>query len=110
MLIDNEFALNVCPFRTTFKVVLDLETIISSPLTVKAYDNTSRKVMGTLKAPCKIGPLETIVEFHVVDITPNLQSSLRKGKASSHWSYSFYFALKDEDPMERRDCCSTWRW
>ena len=27
--------------------------------------------MGTFKAPCKIGPLETIVEFHVMDITPN---------------------------------------
>ena len=82
VLIDNEFALNVCPFRTAFKVVLDLETIISSPLTVKAYDNTSRKVMGTLKAPCKIGPLETIVEFHVMDITPNY--NLLLGRARLH--------------------------
>ena len=48
-----------------------METIIPSPLTVRAYDNTLRKVMGTFKAPCKIGPIETIVEFHVMDITPN---------------------------------------
>ena len=27
--------------------------------------------MGTFKAPCKIGPIETIVEFHTMDITPN---------------------------------------
>ena len=42
LIIDNKSVLNVCLFRTTLKVVLDLETIIPSPLTVKAYDNTSR--------------------------------------------------------------------
>ena len=71
VLIDNKSALNVCPFRTALKINLDVETIIPSPLTIKAYDNTLRKAMGTFKAPCKIGPLETIVEFHVMDITPN---------------------------------------
>ena len=48
-----------------------METIIPSPLTVRAYDNTLRKVIGTFKTPCKIGLMETIVEFHVMDITPN---------------------------------------
>ena len=71
VLIDNGSALNVCPLRTTLTVGLDMETIIPSPLTIRAYDNTSRKVMGTFKAPCKIGPMETIVEFHVMDVTPN---------------------------------------
>ena len=59
VLIDNGSALNVCPLRTTLTIGLDMETIIPSPLTVRAYDNTSRKVM------------ETIMEFHVMDITPN---------------------------------------
>ena len=71
VLIDNGFALNVCPLKTALTIGLDLKTIISSPLTVKAYDNTSKKVMGTFKAHCKICPLDTIVEFHVMDITPN---------------------------------------
>ena len=71
VLIDNGFTLNVCPFRTALTIGLDVETIIPSPLTVRVYDNTLRKVMGTFKSPCKIGPLETIVEFHVMDITPN---------------------------------------
>ena len=71
VLIDNGFALNVCPFRISLKVVLELERIIPSPLTVRAYDNTSRKFMETFKSPCKIGPLETIVEFHMMDISPN---------------------------------------
>ena len=74
VLIDNGSALNVCPFRISLKVVLELERIIPSPLTVRAYDNTSRKVMGTFKSPCKNGLLETIVEFHMMDITPNYNS------------------------------------
>ena len=71
VLVDNGSTLNVCPFRTALTIGLDVETTILSPLTIKAYDNTSRKVMRTFKAPCKIVPLETIVEFHVMDITPN---------------------------------------
>ena len=78
VLIDNGSALNVCPFRTAFIIGLDMETIIPSPLTVRAYDNISRKVMGTFKAPCKIRPTKTIVEFHVMDITPNYNRLLGK--------------------------------
>ena len=71
VLIDNGSALNICPFRTALIVGLDMETIIPSPLTLRAYNNISRKVIGVFKAPCKIKPMETIVEFHVRDITPN---------------------------------------
>ncbi|KAL0008839.1 hypothetical protein SO802_010341 [Lithocarpus litseifolius] len=56
---------------TALTIGLDMETIIPSPLTVRAYYNTSRNVMGTFKAPCKICPLDTIMEFHIMDITPN---------------------------------------
>ena len=82
VLIDNRSALNVCPFRTALTIGLDMETIVPSFLTVSADDNTSRKVMGTFKAPCKIGPIETIVEFHVMDITPNYNLFL--GRAWLH--------------------------
>ena len=81
VLIDNGSTLNVCPFRTALTIGLDVETIIPSPLTVRAYDNTSRKVMGTFKAPCTIDPIETILEFHVMDITPN---NLLLGRAWLH--------------------------
>ena len=50
-LISNGYTLNVCPFRTALKICLDMEIIIPSPLTIRAYDKTSRKVMGTFKAP-----------------------------------------------------------
>ncbi|KAL0008838.1 hypothetical protein SO802_010340 [Lithocarpus litseifolius] len=71
ILIDNGSTLNVCPFRIALIVSLDIETIIPSPLTVRAYDNTSRKVIGAFKAPCKIVPMETIVEFYVIDMPLN---------------------------------------
>lgn len=51
VLIENGSNLNVYPFRNTLKEYLDLETIIPSPLTIRAYDNTLRKVMGTFNAP-----------------------------------------------------------
>ena len=60
-LIGNGSVMNVCPFRTTLTIGLDVETIIPSPSTVRAYDNTSWKVIGTFKAPYKIGALETVV-------------------------------------------------
>ena len=82
ILIDNGSALNVFPFRTTLTIGLDVETIIPSPLTIRAYDNTSRKVMGTFMALCKIIPLETIMEFHVMDITLNY--NLHLGRAWFH--------------------------
>ena len=50
VLIDNGSILNVCPFRTTLIVSLDMETVSPSLLNIRAYENTSRKVMGTFKA------------------------------------------------------------
>ena len=104
VLIDNRSALNVYHFKTALTIGLDVETIIPSPLTIRAYDNTSRKSMRTFKAHRKIGPMDTIMEFHVMDITPNY----RKGMASSYWGYSLFSTPKDEDPMEGGDCHSTW--
>ena len=80
--IDNGSALNVYSFRTTLTIGLDMETIISSPLIVRAYNNTSRKFIGTFKAPFNIGPIKTIVEFHVMYITPNY--NLLFGRACLH--------------------------
>ena len=78
VLIDNGSALNVCPFRSALTIDLDVKMIIPFLLTVRAYDNTLRKVMGTFKALCKICPLEMIMEVHVMDITPNYNLLLGK--------------------------------
>ena len=94
VLIDNGSALNICPFRVALNVGLDIETIIPSPLTLRAYDNTSRKVMGTFKAPCKIGPMETIVEFHVMDIILNY--NLLLGRAWLHPNGAIPYLLQQK--------------
>ena len=47
--------------------------------------------MGTFKAPCKIGPIETIVEFHGMDITPNY--NLLLGRAWLHPIRAIPFSL-----------------
>ena len=104
VLIENGSALNVCPIRIALTVGLDNETILPSPLTIRAYDKTSRKVMGTFKTPCKIRPTETIVEFHVMDITPS--NNLLLGRAWLHPKGVIPSLLHQKmiDPMERRDC------
>jgi len=91
VLIDNRFALNVCPFKIAFTIGLYMETIIPSPLTIRAYDNISRKVMCTFKSPYKIGPTETIVQFHIMDINPNY--NLLLGKAWLHPNGATPFSL-----------------
>ena len=47
--------------------------------------------MGTFKAPCKIGPIETIVEFHVMNITPNY--NLLLGRAWLHPNGAIHSSL-----------------
>ena len=108
VLIDNEFALNICPFRTALTIRLDVETIIPSLSTVRAYDNNSRKVMGTFKAPCKIGPLETIVEFHVMDITPNYNLLLGRAWLHPIGAISSTLHQKIKILWKGGDCCSAW--
>ena len=110
VLVDNVSTLNVFPFKIALNIGLDLGTIIPSPLTIKAYNNTLRNVVGTYKATCKIGPLDSNVEFHVMDITPSY--NLLLGKAWPHpiGAVSLYLAPIDEDSMERWNCDNTWGW
>ena len=100
VLINNRFALNVYPFRTILTIGLDMESIVPSPLTIKAYDNTSIKVMGTFKAHCKIGPIEAIVEFHVMDITLNY--NLLLGRAWLHPNVAIPSLLHQKMKISRK--------
>ena len=108
VLIDNGSALNVRPFRAALKIGLNVKTIIPTPLTVRAYDNILRKVIGTFKAPCNIGLLETIVEFHMMDISPNY--NLLLGRAWLHPIGAIPSTLhqKMKIPWKKRNCFSAW--
>ena len=110
VLIDNVFALNMCRFRTTLTIGLDMKTIIPSPLTIRAYDNTLRKVMETFKSPCKIGPLETIMEFHLMHITPNYNLILGRAWLHPIGAISSTLHQKMKILWKWGDCCSAWWW
>ena len=57
VLLDNGYALNVCPLATTITLGYGPIDFKPSTQTVRAYDNTRREVMGTLTLELMIGPV-----------------------------------------------------
>ena len=57
VLVDNRSSINVCPLRTGINMGLTREKLKTSSLIVRAYDESSRGVMGTLETECKLGPV-----------------------------------------------------
>ena len=45
-----------------------VEELTKSDLVIRAYDDSTRSVEGTFVAPVKMGPIETVVEFTILDI------------------------------------------
>ena len=68
ILLDNGFALNVCPFAIAIALgygPIDFEPSIQK---VRAYDSTRREVMGTLTLELMIGPVVFQVLFQILRI------------------------------------------
>ncbi len=55
VLVDNGSALNFCPLKTATTLFIKESQLSPSSLTIRAYDNSSRNVMGTFEVPCKTG-------------------------------------------------------
>jgi hypothetical protein len=68
VLIDNGSALNVCPLRTALCLGLKPKDFTPSDLTVRAYDNTRRNVLGTVEMEIAAEGFKSTVEFHVLEI------------------------------------------
>ncbi|RVW23184.1 Transposon Ty3-I Gag-Pol polyprotein [Vitis vinifera] len=68
VLLDNGFALNVCPLVTAIALGFSPSDFGPSIQTVRAYDGTQRTVMGTLTAHVMIGPVRYSVLFQVLRI------------------------------------------
>ena len=68
VLLDNGSALNVCPLATA--IVLGYGPMDFEPSTqaMRAYDSTSREVMGTLTLEMMIGPVVFQVMFQILSI------------------------------------------
>uniref|UniRef100_A0A2N9HL80 Retrotransposon gag domain-containing protein n=1 Tax=Fagus sylvatica TaxID=28930 RepID=A0A2N9HL80_FAGSY len=82
VLVDNGSKLNVCPFKTATTLGIKRDQISPSSLTIRTCDNSNRSVMGTFKVPCKIGPVNAIVVFHILNIPTSY--NLLLGKAWMH--------------------------
>jgi hypothetical protein len=79
---DNGSSINVCLMRTTTKIRLTKGQLSPSSLTVQAYDESSRGVIGTFEAECQLGPVSSSVLFHILEITTSY--NLLLGRAWMH--------------------------
>ena len=68
VMVDNGSAINVCPLQILPNLGVKVEELTKSDLVIRAYDDSTRSVEGMFMAPVKIGPIEAVVEFTVLDI------------------------------------------
>ena len=68
VLVDDGSALNVCPLKTASYLSLSIEDFVPTNQNVKAYDNSRRKVLGTITLELTIGPMVKKVDFQVLNI------------------------------------------
>ena len=67
-LLDNGFALNICPLATIVIIGFGPSNFEPSSQTVRAYDSTRRKVLGTLTLDLQIGPVTFSALFQFLRI------------------------------------------
>ena len=67
-MVDDGSIIDVYPFKVLKKLNRIKDDITKSDMVIKAYDESKRTVEGTFKIVVKTGPVETVVEFVVLDI------------------------------------------
>ena len=70
VLVDNGFALNVCPLRMMTRLGIDPSSLKKTTQGVRTFDNTRRDVMGELELQFTINPMSFLVTFQVLNIQP----------------------------------------
>ena len=68
VMVDDGSTINVCPLQILPNLGVKVEELTKSDLVIRVYDDSTRSVEGTFVAPVKIGPIEAVVEFTVLDI------------------------------------------
>ncbi|KAF2324821.1 hypothetical protein GH714_017304 [Hevea brasiliensis] len=66
--LDDGSAINVCPLKILPKLGISMSELTGSDLVIRAYDDSKRNVIGVFKTMAKVRPVETEVEFTVLDI------------------------------------------
>jgi hypothetical protein len=100
VLVDIGSLLNVCPLRTATTLGIKRDQLSPSILTIRAYDNRSKSVMGTFKMPYKIGLVKATVVFHVLNIPTSY--NLLLGRAWMHplgIVSSFHYSSKTQTTL-----------
>jgi len=83
VLIDNGSTINVCPLKTARCLGISDTELSPSVVTVKAYDNTKRAVLGSLKLDLMVGPGNFSADFQIKDIPSSF--NLLLGRAWLHY-------------------------
>ena len=68
MMVDDGFAINVCPLQILPNLGVKVEELTKSNLVIKAYDDSTGSVKGMFIASVKTGPIQAVVEFTMLDI------------------------------------------
>ncbi|XP_050222407.1 uncharacterized protein LOC126672500 [Mercurialis annua] len=68
VMVDDSSALNVCPLKVLPKLGMTKDDLQKTELIIRGYDESRRQVEGTFKTIIKVRPIESVVEFMVVDI------------------------------------------
>ena len=78
VLIDDGSALNVCPLKIASCLGLSIEDFVPTDQHVRAYDNSKKKVLGTITLELTIGIMVKKVEFQVLNIASCFNTLLRR--------------------------------
>ena len=68
VMVDDGFAINICPLQILPNLGVKVEELTKSDLVIRAYDDIIRSMEGTFVAPVRTGPIEAVVEFTVLNI------------------------------------------
>ena len=67
-MVDDGSTINVYPLQILPNLRVKVEELTKFDLVIRAYDDSTRSVKGKFMGPLKIGPIEAVVEFTVLDI------------------------------------------
>lgn len=78
VLINNGFTINICPLKMTKGLgILDFK-LTPSIVTIRAYNNTRRVVLGSLDLDLLVGPGIFLGNFQIIDITLSFNHLLKR--------------------------------
>ena len=67
-MVDDGSTINIYPLQILPNLGVKVEELTKSDLVIRAYDDSTRSMEGIFVAPVKIGPIEAVVKFAVLDI------------------------------------------